>query len=137
MLNSSDAPALKKILEYDPYLDANLIPKVPEKLDSPEAQAIKKQADERLDKLRNDKEANIIFARQDYQLKDGVSLGLEREKTYLYLSAEDSFLNDGEAKLRKNVQSLQRAPAEVEKQVIETVDKERKEADAGLGFVFG
>ena len=36
MLNSSEVPALKKILEYDPYLDPNLIPKSPKEWDEKE-----------------------------------------------------------------------------------------------------
>ncbi|MDE1874213.1 MAG: hypothetical protein KGI04_03795 [Candidatus Micrarchaeota archaeon] len=148
VLNSSDAAALKKILEYDPYLDPNLIPKVPKEWDDPkymekhpevaqEAAQKKKEADEAINKLKNDKDLNTIFARQDCQLKDGVSLGLDREKSYLYLSADDSFLEAGEAKLRKSIGSLQRAPPEVEKKVIETVEEERQKSDQGLGFVFG
>ncbi len=58
---------MKKLLEYDPYLDKSLSP-------------------EQLSKLKDDSYANIIFARQDYWIKDGISLGLDREKNYLILS---------------------------------------------------
>lgn len=147
MLDSSDAPALKKILEYDPYLDQNLIPKIPKEWDDAEylkkhpeleqqAAAKKKEAEEAMEKLRNDKEMNVIFARQDYQLRDGISLGLDREKSYLYLSADEAFLDAGEAKLKKSFRSLQRAPEDIEKQVIEEIEQERQKSDLGLGFVF-
>ena len=35
VLNASDAAALKKLLEYDPYLDPNLAPKIPKEWDDP------------------------------------------------------------------------------------------------------
>jgi len=148
MLNSSDAPKLKKLLEYDPYLDQNIAPKIPKEWEDPkylaehpevakEAEQKKKQAEEALGNLRNDKEANVIFARQDYQLKDGISLGLDREKSYLYLSADESFFDGAEAKLKKNVASIERAKEDVEKQIIDTLEKEKEKADQGLGFIFG
>lgn len=148
VLNSSDAAALKKILEYDPYLDPNLAPKMPKEWDDPEyvkkhpelAQEMaqkKKQAEDAISNLRNDKEANIIFARQDYQIRDGLSLGLDREKSYLYLSADDSFLDAGEAKLKKKISSLERAPQNIEKQIIDTIEEEKLRSDQGLGFIFG
>lgn len=148
VLNSSDAPALKKMLEYDPYLDPNLIPKTPKEWDdadymkkhpelAQEAAKKKKDADDAMNKLKNDKEMNVIFARQDYQVKDGVSLGFDREKSYLYLSADDAFLEAGEAKLKKSIGSLQRATQDVEKQIIDRIEEERQKSDQGLGFVFG
>lgn len=149
-LNSSEAPALKRILEYDPYLDTNLIPKMPKKWENaddkyfaehPEEKAdadkLKKQIDDAVVKLKTDKELNVIFARQDYQLRDGLSMGLDREKSYLYLSADDAFLDAGEAKLKKSISSLQRAPEDVEKKVISTIEEEHQKSDQGLGFVFG
>jgi hypothetical protein len=144
ILNASDAPALKKLLEYDPYLDTNLIPKSPKEWDDPEyvkahpeVEAKIKEADGAVNKLREDKELNIIFARQDYMIKDGMSLGLDREKSYLYLSAEEDFMGGAEAKLKKNISSIQRAPEDIEKQIISTVDEERQKSDEGLGFIFG
>ncbi|MCL5239647.1 MAG: hypothetical protein M1286_04235 [Candidatus Marsarchaeota archaeon] len=150
VLNSSDAPALKKILEYDPYLDQNLLPKLPKKWEDAddkyfaahpeekaEADKLKKQLGDAAEKLKNDKDANIIFARQDYQLRDGISMGLDREKSYLYLSADDAFLDSGETKLKKSVSSLQRAQKDVEKKVISTIEEERQKSDSGLGLIFG
>ncbi len=138
------------MLEYDPYLDPNLLPKMPKKWEDaddsyfsahPEekedAEKLKKQIEDAAEKLKNDREANIIFARQDYQLRDGTAIGLEREKSYLYLSADDAFLGAGEAKLKKSISSLQRASEDVEKKVISTIDEERQKSDSGLGFIFG
>jgi hypothetical protein len=148
VVDSSDVPALKKILEYDPYLDPNIIPKTPKEWDNPEyiknhpeiAQEVenkKKQAEEAMNKLRDDKEANIIFARKDYLMKDGITIGLDSGKCYLYLSADDSFLDAAESKLKKSISSIKRAPSDIEKQIIDTVERERQSADEGLGFIFG
>lgn len=96
----------------------------------------KKKAEDAMNKLRNDKEMNIIFARRDYQLRDGITLGLDREKSYLYLSADDAFLNDAEAKLKKSIASIERAPPDIETQLIETIEEEKQKTDEGLGFIF-
>ena len=148
VVDSSEVPALKKILEYDPYLDPNIIPKTPKEWDNPEyikkhpemAQEVenkKKLTEDAMNKLRDDKEANIIFARKDYLLKDGIAMGLDKDKCYLYLSADDSFLDAAEAKLKKSISSVKRAPSDIEKQIIDTVERERQSADEGLGFIFG
>ncbi len=147
-LDAAEAPALKKMLEYDPYLDQNTIPKMPKEWsdakyrgEHPELaqqiEAKEKEIAQALDRLKNDKETNIIFARQDYQLKDGISLGLDREKSYLYLSANDLFLDGADAKLKKNFKSIQRADAETEQKVIGMIEEEKSRADAGMGLIFG
>ena len=97
----------------------------------------KKEVEDAVNKLRNDKEANIIFARMDYQLRDGISMSLDREKSYLYLSGDEAFLNGAEQKLKKNLKSIGRADANVEKQIIDTIEKEKERSDQGLGFIFG
>jgi len=135
------------MLEYDPYLDPNLIPKTPKEWDDSEymkahpeiaeqAAAKKKEIDGTMARLREDKEANLIFARQDYQLRDGIMLGLDREKTYLYLSATDEFVAGADVKLKKMLPTIQRADPETEKKIIDTIDEERQKSDQGLGFIF-
>lgn len=148
VLNEADATGLKKLLEYDPYLDPNLTPKIPDSWYdeeylkkhpeiAKEAAEKKKATEEILNKLKNDEAANIIFARQDYVLKDGLSLGLDRSKYYLYLSADDDLLSKDELKLKKNTASLARADSETEKKVIAAIDNERQKSEEGLGFIFG
>lgn len=148
VLDTAEAPALKKMLEYDPYLDQNAIPKMPKewgdakyRKEHPEmAQQIEqkeKEISEAVDRLKNDKEANIIFARQDYQLKDGIGLGLDRDKSYLYLSADDSFLEGAEAKLKKSFKSIARADGETEQKIIGIIEDEKSRTDAGIGLLFG
>ena len=148
VLNEADAAGLKKLLEYDPYLDPNLTPKIPDKWYdeeylkkhpeiAKEAEEKKKAVEEILNNLKNSEEANIIFARQDYMLKDGISLGLDRGKYYLYLSAEDELLSKDELKLKKSTASLTRADPDTEKKVIAAIDNERQKSEEGLGFIFG
>ncbi len=116
---SSDIASLKKILEYDPYLDGSLGP-------------------EELQKIKADPEANIIFARQDYVLKDGVSLSLNPDQYYLYIKSEDEgFLEGGEKKLKSKIPSFKRASADEELKVIDTISKERSASEEGLGMIFG
>ncbi|MEM0094612.1 MAG: hypothetical protein QXE33_00640 [Candidatus Micrarchaeaceae archaeon] len=111
-------PALKKLLEYDPYLDKNL-------------------TEEDLKKLKEDKDANVIFVRQDYVLKDGISLNLDRNKYYLYLSASQEFMESAEKKLKSSIGSIARLSQDEERKVIETIEEERSRAEFGFGSIFG
>jgi len=108
---------LKRMLEYDPYLD----PKIKE---------------EDLKKLREDEMANIIFARQDYVVKEGASINMDPSKCYLFLNAQDSFLDKAEKKL-KSIEGLERAAPDIESKIIMFIDDERKRADEGFGSIFG
>lgn len=117
-LDAPDLQKLKKLLEYDPYLDKSL-------------------AEADLEKIRNDKEANVIFVRQDYLIKDGASLSLDRGKYYLYIHAIDDFFKLAEKKLKETVPSIQRVDAITEKKIIETIDEERTKAETGFGSIFG
>jgi hypothetical protein len=108
---------LKKMLEYDPYID----PKIKE---------------EDLKKIREDEMANIIFARQDCVLKDGASINLDPSKCYLFINAQDSFLDKAEKKL-KSIEGLERADKNTEEKVAMFIDDERKRADEGFGSIFG
>lgn len=116
--DTADHQKLKTLMEYDPYLDKSL-------------------SEEQLSKLRTDEEANVIFARQDYRIKDGISLDLDREKYYLYLSASDEFLDKAEKKLKKNIPSIRREEPEREERIINEIETERTESEQGLGLIFG
>ncbi len=110
--------ALKKTLEYDPYLD-------------------KSKTEDELARMKTDEEANIIFARQDYWLKDGITMNLDREKCYLAISAVDEFLGKAETKLKRLYPNLARADEELEKKIVGEIEKERSESESGLGMIFG
>ena len=116
--DSKDYEKLKKLMEYDPYLDKNL-------------------NEEQLSKIKGDQEANIIFARQDYMIKDGISVSLDKDKYYLYLSANEEFLQQADLKLKKNIEGIKRAEPDVESKVVEIVETERSESESGIGSIFG
>lgn len=107
-------------MEYDPYLDKSKTP-------------------EQLAKLKEDPNSddNVIFARQDYWIKDGVSLGLDRDKYYLIISAVDQFLEKAEPKLKRSIQSIQRADPDTEAKVTLDMENERNQSESGLGMIFG
>ncbi len=105
-------------MEYDPYLDKNL-------------------TDVQLAALKDDPQANVIFTRQDYSIKDGISVGLDRSKYYLYLSASDEFLAGADKKLKASLKSVARADPETETKVISLVEGERESSEQGLGAIFG
>ncbi len=109
---------LKSLMEYDPYLD-------------------KSKTEAELAALKQDKNANIIFARQDYQIKDGISLGLEKDKYYLYISANEEFLTLAEPKLKSSIESARRADPETEKKIISTIEEEISNSETGIGSIFG
>lgn len=139
---------MKKLLAYDPYLDKNLIPSMPSEWSNKEylekhpevkaqAEELAKKAEEALAKLKSDKEANVIFARQDYVIKTGGELGLDPAMQYLYLDMPDEDWDIAEKKLKKAVASIKRLNAEDEAKAINVVAEERQRSDQGLGFIFG
>ena len=116
--DEAEYPALKKTLEYDPYLDKNL-------------------DEAKLKELQSDKYANVIFARQEYSLRDGASLGLDKSKYYLYLKANDDFMAAADDRLSHEFKSVKRAKAEEEGKVISVINDEQSRANAGFGSICG
>jgi len=109
---------LKKLINYDPYLD----------------NAIK---EEDLEKLRADEMANVIFARQDCMIKEGAALGLDAQKVYLYINANDDFQEKADKKLKAQIEGIVRADPETEQKVISNIAEEQKKAEGGFGYLFG
>ena len=118
MCDQKDIEMLKKLMSYDPFLD-------------------KSKTTEQLAEMKKDENAMVIFARQDYWIKDGITLGLDREKYYLVLSAVDAFLDKAEPKLKEGVPSIARADPETETKIIGEMDRERNQSESGLGMIFG
>lgn len=116
--DASESGELKKFLEYDPYLDQSL-------------------DEEALKKLNGDKQANIIFSRQDYSLRDGASIGLVQGKSYLYLQANDDFLKEADKKLKNSFKGIKRASKEDEQKLINIIEEEHNRGNAGIGAIFG
>lgn len=144
--DKSEADALKKVLEYDPYLDPSRIPKSRydekelKKLSPEEQKAYEEDEAKRkeaMKKLSEDKFANVIFARQDYDLRDGGMFGLDSGKYYLYLSAPDDFLSLAEERFKNEFKSIKRAPKEVEEKVTAKIKEEKDKVNVGLGSIFG
>ncbi len=118
LCDEKDLDKLKALMEYDPYLD-------------------KSKTEEELAALKQDKAANVIFARQDYQIKDGISIGMEKDKCYLYLSANEDFLTLAEPKLLSAIESAKRADPETEKKIILMIEEEISNSESGIGSIFG
>jgi uncharacterized protein YaaR (DUF327 family) len=146
--DKSDMEKLSKALSYDPYLDKNLLPDMPKEFEDkkymeqhPEQkqqmEALQKRIEEAKNRLKNDKNLNVIFARQEYSLREGASLGLEPEKCYLYLKANDEFLKGAEERLKAEYKSFAVADSETSQKVIKAIHDEEERANAGFGSIFG
>jgi len=79
----------------------------------------------------------VIFARQEYSLRDGAVLGLDEGKVYLYLKANDDFLNKADKLLESKIKGLKRAPKDIEDKVVSIIKGEEDAASAGFGSIFG
>lgn len=101
------------------------------------AEALAKQIDEALNKLKNDKEANIIFARHDYMIKVGSDLGLDPSLMYLYLDMPDDSWELAEKKLKGAISSIKRVSDEDEQKALKKIQEEKERTDEGIGFIFG
>ncbi len=115
---SEDASALEKLMSYDPYLDMSL-------------------SEQQIAALKDNESANVIFARQDYNIRDGISTNLDVKKYYLYLSASDEFLEKADKKLRESIKSIARADKVTEDKVIALVEGDRQQSELGVGSIFG
>ena len=118
VVDATKQEQLKKLVEYDPYLDKSL-------------------DNEALAKLRGDELANVIIARQTYKIREGALLNLDRSKSYLYISATEEFLVKAEKKLKAGIPEIKRVDPEIEKKIIASIDEEQSKAESGFGFIFG
>lgn len=135
--DKSEADKLRKELEYDPFTDPNVIPSSSGKESPEEAKAREEKVNAALAKLKEDEFSNIIFKRQDYSLREGASIGLDQEKIYLYVNANEDFLKGAEGKLKRDFKSFKRAEDADEKKLIELIKEEQEKANAGFGAIFG
>jgi hypothetical protein len=78
--------------------------------------------------------AQDSFARAGYKTKEGGIIGEDKAKFFVYFSAEEAFLKKAEEKLKGLVT---RAKADVEKRIVELIEKEEENATAGFGDIFG
>lgn len=143
----SEAPALKKVLEYDPYTDTSLIPSAPRSADKPEDKLsdaerkelgeYEKKVKDALNRLDKDPKAQTIFVRQSCSLRDGATLGLNADRLYLYIEAQDAFFSKAEMRFKNEFKTIKRAQKQDEDAVIAAIKKEEEKADTGFGAIFG
>jgi hypothetical protein len=144
--SKSEVEELKKVLSYDPYLDSSLIP--PPMVSDKDIKNLtpeqKKEMEERDKKiaeahkmLENSPKGKYIFTRQEYSLRDGASVGLNPELSYLYLSANEDFLKGAEERFKTEFKTIKRAKKEDEDRVIKVIKDEEESANAGFGSIFG
>jgi len=146
-VGESEVQKLKKLLNYDPYLDPNLIPKLPDVDDkqrakmSPEEKAkleeLEKKASEASKKLREDRFMNVIFARQDCDLREARSMDIDNDNYYLLIRATDEFLDLAEERFKAEFTTIKRAPPEIEQKMIKIKGDEENAANQGFGSIFG
>ncbi|HLC69259.1 MAG TPA: hypothetical protein VJH24_05445 [Candidatus Bilamarchaeaceae archaeon] len=84
--------------------------------------------------LEADPYAGDSFARIGYKLREGASLGEDKNKLYLYISADDSFIKKADEKLKPLASALK--PKD-EKHILEKILAEEEAAESGLGNIFG
>jgi len=145
--DQTEAKELKRILSYDPYLDPNIIPKSKDmdekqlaQMNEEEKKALKEQeakTNDAIKKLKEDKFLNVIFARQDYDLREGKSMGGDADKSYLWIKAPDEFFAGADERFKRDFKTVKRAPSEMEKKFIELKTEEESKANAGFGAIFG
>ena len=144
--SSQDVEALKKKLSYDPYLDTQLIPPVPhsgkkaEELTEEERKEIEARdqlVEENMKKLHADKFGDLIFARQEFEIIDGATVGIEGGKHYLYLKANEEFLAKADEFFKERFDAVKRVEPAQEELVIKKIEERNASADAGFGAIFG
>jgi len=74
------------------------------------------------------------FARVGYKVKDGGILAEDKARMYVYVKASDEFVKKADELLKDVAKPC--AP-EVEKRIIEKIQKEEEDAEGGLGSIFG
>lgn len=84
--------------------------------------------------LEADPYAPDSFARVGYKLREGASLGEDKAKLYLYISADEGFFKKADETLKPLASTLK---PEEEKRIHEKILKEEEEAESGFGSIFG
>ncbi len=116
--DESEYSDIDKVLKYDPALDKNL-------------------TKEELDSIFQDEYKSVIFTRQEYSVKDGKSLNLKDNTYYLYVNANDDFLNKAEKMFKHDFKTIKRVDPEEENKVIKIIKEEESKVNSGFGSIFG
>jgi hypothetical protein len=81
--------------------------------------------------LEADPYADDSFARVGYKVKDGISVGEDKEKTYVYISASEEFMKKADEKLKDVAKP---ASDEVQKRVEKKISDEEDTVAAGVSM---
>jgi hypothetical protein len=84
--------------------------------------------------LEADPYAPDSFARVGYRIRDGASLGENKDNFYIYIKADESFIKKADERL-KEFASI--TSGENEKRVIAKIVSEEESAELGFGGIFG
>ncbi len=84
--------------------------------------------------LEADPYAEKSFSRNGYKVKDGILLGQDKEKIYIFLRAGDEFAAFAKEKLA-GVAALSKQ--EVANAVANKIEEEESSAEVGFGSIFG
>ncbi len=71
------------------------------------------------------------FARAGYKMKDGTSVGEDKEKLYIYISASEEFLKKADERLKEVAKP---APDDVQKRVQGKISEEEESVAAGVSM---
>ena len=74
------------------------------------------------------------FSRKGYKLKEGKILGLDNEKIYLYIKADEKFFKTLNERLENIVKECDE---ETTNKIIEKIKEEEEQATSGFGDIFG
>ncbi len=78
--------------------------------------------------------ARVSFSRNGYKVKDGVSLGQDKEKLYVFLRSGEEFAKFAREKLAGV--ALEAKPG-VAAAVSKSIEEEENNAEVGFGAIFG
>ena len=78
--------------------------------------------------------AKDSFARAGYKTKEGETIGEDKAKFFLYISADEEFLKTAEVRIKE---FAARSKEDVEKRVVAIIEKEEEAATSGFGDIFG
>ncbi|MBN2478503.1 hypothetical protein JXB01_04405 [Candidatus Micrarchaeota archaeon] len=74
------------------------------------------------------------FARIGYKTKEGVQIGLDEKKIYIYISADEGLIKKADEKLKDLCKEAEREESE---KVIKNIKEEEEQATSGFGDIFG
>lgn len=84
--------------------------------------------------LEADPYANPGFSRNGYKVKDGVSVGQDKEKAFVFMRATSEFAAFAREKLKEVATE---AKPEVAAAVSKAIEDEENSAEVGFGAIFG